>query len=96
MVVTVNLESSSSLENISLGDYHPPSINIEASLSQETSERVNCFIHGGCGSDVREHAEVFEAVSIFDPNAEIPRAHEVCVTYVNGSAQTLVEAQGES
>lgn len=35
-------------------------------------------------------------MSIFDPNAEIPRAHEVCVTYVNGSAQTLVEAQGES
>ncbi len=96
MVVTVNLESSSSLENISLGDYHSPSVNVEASLSQQTSERVNCFIHGGLGAFVTGHADVFEAVSIFDPDAEIPRAHEVGVTYINGSAQTLLEAQQES
>ncbi|AFS28263.1 DUF687 domain-containing protein [Chlamydia psittaci] len=96
MIVTVNLDGNSSLENISLGDYHPPSAGDDVSLSQQTSERVDCFIHGGCGSDVMEQPEVFEAVSIFDPNAEIPRAHEVCVTYVNGSFQTLLEAQHES
>ncbi|SGW45515.1 transmembrane protein [Chlamydia abortus] len=96
MVVTVSLDGRSSIENISLADSPPPVSNAEASSSQQTAERIHCLTFGEPDVFIGGDVDVFEAVSIFDPNAEIPRAHEVCVTYVNGSAQTLLEAQGES
>lgn len=96
MVVTVSLDGRSSIENIGLADSPPPVSNAEASSSQQTAERIHCLTFGEPDVFIGGDVDVFEAVSIFDPNAETPRAHEVCVTYVNGSAQTLLEAQSES
>ncbi|EPP28710.1 hypothetical protein CP082626L3_0974 [Chlamydia psittaci 08-2626_L3] len=96
MVVTVNLDGRLSIENISLGDSLPSVSSTEVSLSQQTAERVHCVMLGESDVFVEEDLDVFEAISIFNEDANVPRAHEVCITYINGSAQTLLEAQQES
>ncbi|WP_041462285.1 DUF687 domain-containing protein [Chlamydia caviae] len=96
MVLPVNLGSSPTLESISLEDQHIDSRDTETHFPEQTTEQVNLFIHGGLRPFVTESSEIFEAVSIFDNNREIPAAYDVDVTYINGSGQTLAEAQLES
>ncbi|MEF9497446.1 DUF687 family protein [Chlamydia sp. 04-14] len=96
MVLPVDLGSSPNLESISLEDQEINSNDTEQHFPEQTTEQVNLFIHGGPRPFVTESSDVFEAVSVFDDNIEMPAAHHIDVTYINGSSQTLMEAQLES
>ncbi|QVE49236.1 DUF687 domain-containing protein [Chlamydia crocodili] len=96
MVLPVDLGSSPTLESISLEDQQMNSNDTEQHFPEQTTEQVNLFIQGGPRPFVTGSSDVFEAVSIFDNDMEIPAAHDIDVTYINGSGQTLAEAQLES
>ncbi|SYX09175.1 Protein of unknown function (DUF687) [Chlamydia poikilotherma] len=96
MVLPVDLGSNLSLESISLEDEPINSNGAEQHFFEQTTRQVNVFIHGEPTPFVTELDEVFEAVSLFDNNREMPPAYDIDVTYINGSGQTLPEAQLES
>ncbi|WP_348662901.1 DUF687 family protein [Chlamydia vaughanii] len=83
-----NIENEGSVENIgATAQPQQPSTEQTAETVELIVNETNPFRDGDDG--------VFEAVCLFEEDAPIPETHEVATTYVNGSNQTLPEAQCE-
>lgn len=92
MASPVNNGSSLSGSTIDLNSTASQSVQPS---TEDTAESVELAVQHDYDPFLVGAASVFEAVCLFDTHSSLPPAHEVSTTYVNGSYQTLLEAQTE-